>query len=88
MNSNKITPSKSYYLPKNFVKPFHSWNFSCKKKHKVGLYNEKFYYSQDYKLMRDFFNGFKLKILKEPLFLNMKGNQLPIRKNSNILLIV
>lgn len=82
MNSNKITPSKSYYLPKEFVmrikNPFIHGTLVAKKEafYKVGLYNEKFYYSQDFKLMRDFLdNGFKLKILKEPLyFLNMKGN--------------
>ena len=82
MNSNKITPSKSYYLPKEFVmrikNPFIHGTLVAKKEifYKVGLYNEKFYYSQDYKLMQDFLDkGYKLKILKEPLyFLNMKGN--------------
>jgi glycosyltransferase EpsE len=82
MNSKKITPSKSYYLPKEFVmrikNPFIHGTLVAKKEvfYKVGLYNEKFYYSQDYKLMRDFLdNGYKLKILKEPLyFLNMMGN--------------
>lgn len=82
MNSKKITPSKSYYLPKEYVmrikNPFIHGTLVAKKEafYKVGLYNEKFYYSQDYKLMRDFLDyGFKLKILKEPLyFLNMKGN--------------
>ena len=82
MNSNKITPSKSYYLPKEFVmkikNPFIHGTLVAKKEvfYRVGLYNEKFYYSQDYKLMRDFLdNGYKLKILKEPLYyLNMKGN--------------
>tara|TARA_B100000214_G_C23899732_1_gene595887 strand:- start:14 stop:709 length:696 start_codon:yes stop_codon:yes gene_type:complete len=82
MNSNKITPSKSYYLPKELVmrikNPFIHGTLVAKREvfYNVGLYNEKFYYSQDYKLMRDFLdNGYKLKILKEPLyFLNMKGN--------------
>ena len=56
MNSNKITPSKSYYLPKEFVmrikNPFIHGTLIAKKEafYKVGLYNEKFYYSQDYKL--------------------------------------
>lgn len=82
MNTKKITPSKSYYLPKEFVmrikNPFIHGTLVVKKEilNKVGLYNEKFYYSQDYKLMRDFIdNGYQLKILKEPLyFLNMEGN--------------
>ena len=82
MNTKKITPSKSYYLPKEFVmrikNPFIHGTLVVKKEilNKVGLYDEKFYYSQDYKLMRDFIdNGYQLKILKEPLyFLNMEGN--------------
>jgi len=82
MNTNKITPSKSYYLPKEFVmrikNPFIHGTLVVKKEVliTVGLYNERFYYSQDYKLMRDFIdNEYKLKILKEPLyFLNMEGN--------------
>ena len=43
---------------------------------KIGMYDERFYYSQDYKLMSDFLSkGYKVKILKEPLYyLNMKGN--------------
>tara|TARA_X000000368_G_C23042596_1_gene717682 strand:+ start:956 stop:1651 length:696 start_codon:yes stop_codon:yes gene_type:complete len=82
MDSNKITPSKSYYLPKGFVmrikNPFIHGTLMAKKEtlHKVGLYDENFYYSQDYKLMQDLLdNGYKLKIIKEPLYcLNMKGN--------------
>ena len=82
INSKKITPSKSYYLPKEFVmkikNPFIHGTLIAKKQifHEVGFYDEKFYYSQDYKLMRDFLDKrFKLKILKEPLYyLNMKGN--------------
>lgn len=42
----------------------------------VGKYNEKFYYSQDYKLMYDLIEkGYKVKIIKKPLYiLNMEGN--------------
>tara|TARA_B100000902_G_C27311581_1_gene918749 strand:+ start:203 stop:898 length:696 start_codon:yes stop_codon:yes gene_type:complete len=82
MNSNKITPSKSYYLPKGFVmrikNPFIHGTLMAKKEVllKIGQYDENFYYSQDYKLMQDLLdNGYKLKIIKEPLYyLNMKGN--------------
>lgn len=82
INSKKITPSKSYYLPKELVmrikNPFIHGTLLAKKQifDEVGFYDEKFYYSQDYKLMRDFLDkGYKLKILKEPLYyLNMEGN--------------
>ncbi len=82
MNSHKITPSKSYYLPKGFVmkikNPFIHGTLMAKKEvlFKIGQYDENFYYSQDYKLMQDLLdNGYKLKIIKEPLYyLNMKGN--------------
>ena len=44
----------------------------------IGLYNEDFYYSQDYKLMSDLLNeNFRIKIFKEPLYyLNMKRKYL------------
>ena len=82
LESNKITPSKSFYLPKKLVmrikNPFIHGTLLIKKKviQEIGLYNEDFYYSQDYKLMSDLLNeNFKIKIYKEPLYyLNMKGN--------------
>ena len=42
----------------------------------LGSYDENFYYSQDYKLMKDFIkNGYKIKILKRVLYqLNMEKN--------------
>ena len=42
----------------------------------VGLYDEKFYYAQDYKLMRDLLNRrYKYKIINKPLYLlNMENN--------------
>ena len=80
--NNKITPSKSFYLPKKLVmrikNPFIHGTLLIKKKviQEIGLYNEDFYYSQDYKLMSDLLNeNFRIKIFKEPLYyLNMKGN--------------
>ena len=82
LESNKITPSKSFYLPKKLVmrikNPFIHGTLLIKKKviQEIGLYNEDFYYSQDYKLMSDLLNeNFRIKIFKEPLYyLNMKGN--------------
>ena len=82
MGKNKIIPGKSYYLPKKIVmkkkNPFIHGTLLIKSSviKEVGLYNEKFYYSQDYKLMSDLLkNNYKLKIMKEPLYhLNMEGN--------------
>jgi hypothetical protein len=82
MGKNKIIPGKSYYLPKKIVmkkkNPFIHGTLLIKSSviNEVGLYNEKFYYSQDYKLMSDLLkNNYKLKIMKEPLYhLNMEGN--------------
>jgi len=82
MKQNKITPNKSVYMPKKLVmrfkNPFIHGSLMIKKTSilEVGKYNEKFYYSQDYKLMYDLIEGgYKVKIIKEPLyFLNMEGN--------------
>ena len=42
----------------------------------VGLYNESFYYAQDYKLIKDLLSkGFKYRTIKKPLYeLNMENN--------------
>ena len=82
MKQNKITPNKSVYMPKKLVmrfkNPFIHGSLMVKKRSilEVGKYNEKFYYSQDYKLMYDLIEkGYKVKIIKEPLYiLNMEGN--------------
>ena len=49
----------------------------------VGLYDEKFYYAQDYKLIKDLIKGpYKLKILKKVLYeLNMTNNISQIYNN-------
>jgi len=82
INQNKITPNISMYLPKKLIirlkNPFIHGTLVIKKSSiiEVGNYNEKFYYSQDYKLMKDLIErNFNVKILKSPLYhLNMKGN--------------
>lgn len=82
INSSRVIPSYSYYLPKKFIihykNPFIHGTLLIKKTvlTEIGGYNEKFYYSQDYKLMFDLIEkNKKFKILKDPLyFLNMSEN--------------
>ena len=81
-NSNKKIPGISYYLPIRKVmkvkNPFIHGTLFIKRKvlDEVGLYDEKFYYAQDYKLMRDLLNRrYKYKIINKPLYLlNMENN--------------
>ena len=80
--SNKLIPGVSYYLPKKiimkFKNPFIHGTLFAKKEiiMKVGKYDERFKYSQDYKLAFDLINsGFRVKVLKKPLYnLNMENN--------------
>ena len=80
--SNKLIPGISYYLPKKiiikFKNPFIHGTLFAKKEIilKVGKYDERFRYSQDYKLAFDLINsGFKVKVLKKPLYnLNTENN--------------
>ena len=82
MDSNKITPNLSYYLPLGLVlrykNPVIHGTLTIKKDiiEKLNFYNEDFKYSQDYELMiRFYLNKFKFKIIKKPLYkLNMKNN--------------
>lgn len=75
-------PFLSQYLPQKFVmkykNPFVHGTLVIKKDilSRLGNYNEKFYYSQDYKLITDLINEkFKIKILKRPLYeLNVINN--------------
>ena len=79
---NKIRPGLTFYLPKRLVmkykNPFIHGTLLIKKSifEEVGFYNEKFYFSQDYKLMDDLVRkGYKYKVLKEPLYnLNIENN--------------
>ena len=80
--SNKLIPGVSYYLPKKiimkFKNPFIHGTLFAKKEiiMKVGKYDERFKYSQDYKLAFDLINsGFRVKVIKKPLYnLNMESN--------------
>lgn len=82
IQTGSIIPKKSLYLPKKFViyikNPFIHGSLVLKKTvaESIGNYNEKFYYSQDYKLMYDLVRaGSNLKIMKECLYhLNMNEN--------------
>jgi len=82
INQDRIIPRFSYYLPKKLVirfkNPFIHGSLMIKKAsiQKLGGYNDKFYYSQDYKLMWDLIKtGGKIAIMKEPLYsLNMEEN--------------
>jgi len=75
-------PRLSYYLPKKavlkFKNPFVHGTLMIKKQifNNVGSYDERFYYSQDYKLMSDLTRAnYKVKILKEVHYvLNMENN--------------
>ena len=80
--STRITPNRSYYLPLNISlkikNPFIHGSLIYKKSvvEKVNNYDERFKYSQDYKLIKDvFLEGFSLGIVKEPLYvLNLENN--------------
>ncbi len=78
---NKI-PGLSYYLPKktliNFKNPFIHGTLMIKRSviNEIGKYDEDFYYSQDYKLMKDLLNhNFRYTILNKVHYeLNMDNN--------------
>ena len=82
IGSKSVVPGLSYYFPKKiilkFKNPFIHGSLLIKKSviEKIGLYNEKFYFAQDYKLMNDIINrGYKVSIYKEVLYeLNMEDN--------------
>jgi len=82
MQSKRIIPKYSYYIPINILKyfknPFIHGSLVFKKTalEEVGFYNENFYYAQDYKLIIDLLKkGLNCKLVKEPLYkLNMYNN--------------
>ncbi len=79
---DRIVPNLSRYIsPKitiNYKNPFIHGTLMIKSNviKSLGSYDENFYYSQDYKLMKDFIkNGYKIKILNGVLYqLNMEKN--------------
>ena len=81
-NSISYIPNKSFYINKKLImklkNPFVHGSLMIKKINlqKIGGYNEKFYYAQDYKLMADLIReGSKIKILNEIQYvLNTKEN--------------
>ena len=81
-DNGKLIPNLSYNLPPKFVvrfkNPFVHGTFMLRKKsiEKINLYDENFYFSQDYKLISDMFkNNFKYKKIRTILYeLNMKDN--------------
>ena len=75
-------PNISFYFPKRYIikykNPFIHGSLLIKKNvlNDIGNYDERFYYSQDYKLMSDLIKqNKKIKILRQPLYnLNLKNN--------------
>ena len=82
INSSRIIPGLSYYLPKKFLikfkNPFIHGTLLAKKETliSIGKYDERFIYSQDYKLAYDLLkSGSRIKILGKSLYnLNMENN--------------
>jgi len=82
INKNKKIPGFSHYLPTRFVikkkNPFIHGTLLIKKSviEKVGFYDERFLYAQDYKLFSDLLKaGFKIKTKNECLYhLNIENN--------------
>ncbi len=81
-NTKRKIPGLSYYLPYsyliNYKNPFIHGTLLIKKAviEEVGLYDERFYYAQDYKLMKELINkGYRYRVIGNPLYeLNMTNN--------------
>jgi len=90
LDSNRVSPGLSYFIPKKiqmiFRNPFIHGSFLIKKEalYTVGLYDEKFVYSQDYKLVCDFYrNNLNIKYIKQALyFTNKPPGSIGISKSS------
>ena len=74
-NGTSVTPRISYYLPTKIVikykNPFVHGTLLIRKStiKKINNYDERFYYSQDYKLFTDLLNaGYKISIMKDALY--------------------
>ena len=81
-NTKRKIPGLSYYLPYSFLisykNPFIHGTLMIKKRviEEVGLYDERFYYAQDYKLMKELIDkGYRYRVIGNPLYeLNMTNN--------------
>lgn len=82
IGKKRVIPNLSFYFPNKYVirykNPFIHGSLFINSKilNKLGNYDERFYYSQDYKLMFDLIKQKnKIKIIKQPLYnLNMNNN--------------
>ena len=82
MNTKKIIPGLSFYLPIKMIinvkNPFIHGTLLIKKSilNKLGNYDERFFYSQDYRLMKNLvLSSYKVKTINETLYdLNMENN--------------
>ena len=82
LNSNKKIPRFSFYLPiwlsMKYKNPFIHGTLIINKQilNNLGNYDENFYFSQDYKLFKDFIeHGYKIKTISKPLYnLNTQNN--------------
>ncbi len=82
LNSNKKIPRYSYYLPiklsMKYKNPFIHGTLIINKQilNNLGNYDENFYFSQDYKLFKDFLEqGYKIKTISKTLYnLNTQNN--------------
>jgi len=81
-NSSRKIPALSFYIPKKILirykNPFIHGTLLIEKKLllEIGMYDEEFKYSQDYKLFSDLVrSNNKIYVFKEPLYiLNMEDN--------------
>ena len=81
-NTKRKIPGLSYYLPYSLLigykNPFIHGTLMIKKSviEEVGLYDERFYYAQDYKLMKELIDkGYRYRVIGKPLYkLNMINN--------------
>jgi glycosyltransferase involved in cell wall biosynthesis len=88
-NSKKRIPKFSYYLPKKQIlklkNPFIHGTLMIRKNIllEVGGYDEKFYYAQDYKLMKKLITeNYNYRMIKSPLYiLNTENNISTLKKN-------
>jgi len=79
----KKIPNLSFYMPKKIIiklkNPFIHGTLLIRKKVllNLGCYDERFYFAQDYKLMKDFLDSkYKIGLIKEPLYLLNEENNI------------